>query len=79
MYTVAPITSCGFKDLNFLILPKIGGISNIEKTMIFVDSVEKSKVLAIYLQILLLDKLKDRGKDIIKFFSSILEAESNKD
>ncbi len=42
--------------------------------MIFVDSVEKSRALAIYLQTLLPDKLKDRGKDIIKSFLSILEA-----
>lgn len=73
MYTVAPITSYKFKDLNFLIPPKIDGIGNIEKTMIFIDSVEKGRVLVIYLQIFLLDKLKDRGKDIIKSFSSILE------
>ncbi len=72
-YTITPITNSGFKDLNLLILPKIGGICNIEKTMIFVDSIEKGRALVIYLQTLLLDKLKDRDKDIIKSFSSILE------
>ena len=33
-YIVTPITSFGFEDRNFLILPKISGIGNIEKTMI---------------------------------------------
>ena len=73
-YIVALITSFGFEDLNFLIPPKIGGISNIEKTIIFVDNVEKDRALAIYLQIFLSDKLKDRDEDIIKSFSLILEA-----
>ncbi len=41
--------------------------------MIFVNSIQKGRALVIYLQTFLLDKLKDRGKDIIKFFSSILE------
>ena len=41
--------------------------------MIFVNSVGKSKALAIYLQTLSLDKLKNKGKDIIKSFLSILE------
>ena len=72
-YTVAPIPSSGFKNFNFLVLPKINGIVNLEKSMIFVDNVEKHRALAIYLQSLLLDKLKNRGKDIIKSFSSILE------
>ncbi len=72
-YTVALITSSGFEDLNFLIPPKIGGIGNIKKTMIFVDSVEKDRALAIYLQTLLPDKLKDKGENIIKSFSSILK------
>ncbi len=74
IYTIIPITSPGFEDLNFLILPKISSIGNIEKTMIFVNSIEKGRALAIYLQTLLLDKLKDRGEDIIKSFSSILKA-----
>ena len=72
-YTVTSITNSGFKDLNFLIPPKIGGIGNIEKTMIFVDSVEKGRALAIYLQTFLPDKLKNKGKNIIKSFSLILE------
>ncbi len=41
--------------------------------MIFIDSIEKNRALAIYLQTLLPNKLKNRGKDIIKSFSSILE------
>ena len=73
IYIVTPIISSDFKDLNFLILPKIGSISNIDKTMIFVNSVDKGRTLTIYLQSFLLNKLKDRGEDIIKSFSSILK------
>lgn len=65
IYTIAPVISSGFEDVNFLISLKIDDISNIEKIMIFVDSIEKSKILAIYLQTFLLDKLKDKGKDIL--------------
>lgn len=68
------ITSFGFENLKFLILSKIDGIGNIEKTIIFINSVEKSIALEIYLQILLPDNLKDRDDNIIKSFSSILEA-----
>ena len=48
-YTIIQIPSSGIKDLNFLILQKIGSIGNIKKTMIFVNSVKKNKALAIYL------------------------------
>ncbi len=48
MYIITLITSFGFKDFNFLILPKINGIGNIKKTIIFIDSVKKGKALAIY-------------------------------
>lgn len=78
-YTVAPITSSGFKDLNFLVPSKIGGISNIEKTMTFVDSVEKGIALGKYLEFLLPNNLKDRGEKIIVSFSSILEAKTKTD
>ncbi len=78
-YTITSITSSGFEDLNFLILPKIDGIGNIEKTMIFVDSIKKSRALAIYLRTLLSDKLKDKGKDIIKSFIVILEVTTKTD
>lgn len=44
-----------------------------ESLQIFVDSIEKARFLAIYLQTFLLDKLKNRNKDIIKSFSLILE------
>lgn len=63
----------------FLILLKIGSINNIEKTMIFVDSIEKSRVLTIYLQTFLPNKLKNKSKDIIKSFSLILEARTKID
>ncbi len=72
-YTITPITSSNFKDFNFLIPPKIDSIGNIENTMIFINSIEKDRALAIYLQTFLPDKLKNRGEDIIKSFSSILE------
>ena len=42
--------------------------------MIFVSSVEKNRALVIYLQTLLPDKLKNKGRNIIKSFLSILEA-----
>ena len=47
--------------------------------MIFVESIEKDTVLAIYLQTFLPDKLKNRGKDIIKSFSLILETTTKTD
>ena len=78
-YTIFLITSFGFENLNFLITPKINGNNNIEKTMIFVDSVEKNIALGIHLQTLLLDNLKDRGDDIIKSFSSVLKAKTKID
>lgn len=78
-YTVVLITSSDFKDFNFLMPLKIGGIDNIGKTMIFIDSVEKGKAVAIYLQTLLPDKLKNRGENINKSFSSILEVTSKTD
>lgn len=79
MYTIASITSSSFEDLNFLILPKIDGIGNIKKTMIFINSDEKSRILAIYLQTFLPHKLKDRDKDIIKSFLLIVEAKIKTD
>ena len=78
-YTVALITSSSFEDLNFLVPLKIGGIGNIEKTMIFVDSVEKDIALGKYLQSLLPNNLKDRGEKIIVSFSSILETKTKTD
>lgn len=72
-YTIAPITSSSFKDLNFLIPLKTGGIGNIEKTIIFVNSVEKDIALGKYLRSLLPNNLKDRGEKIIVSFPSILE------
>lgn len=75
-YTVAPITSSGFQELNFLVPPKIGGIGNIEKTIIFIDGIEKSIALRKYLQSFLPNNLKDRSEKIIVSFSSILEAKT---
>ena len=78
-YTITLIISSGLKDLNFLILPKISSIDSIEKIMIFVNSVEKDIALGIYLQILLPETLKDRGNDIIKYFSSVLKTKTKTD
>ncbi len=78
-YTLVSITSSGFEDLNFLIPPKISSIGNIEKTMIFVDSVEKDIALEIHLRAFLPNNLKDRGHDIIKSFSSVLETKIKTD
>lgn len=73
MYIITPITSFDFKNFNFLILPKIDGIDNIEKTIIFAYKIEKDRTSIIYLQTFLLNKLKNRSEDIIKSFLSILE------
>lgn len=72
IYTIALIINSSFKNLNFLILPKISNISNSEKTIIFVNSIEKNTVLKIYLQTFLLNNLKNRRNNIIKFFLLIL-------
>ncbi len=47
--------------------------------MIFIDSVEKGIALGIHLRAFLPDNLKDRGHDIIKSFSSVLEAKTKTD
>ena len=79
IYIVALIISSGFKNFHFLILLKINNISNIEKTMIFIDSIEKDRALIIYLQTLLSGKLKNKGENIIKSFLWILEATTKTD
>lgn len=48
-YTIAPIISSSFKEFKFLIPPKIDDISNIEKIIIFIDSIKKDIALKIYL------------------------------
>lgn len=75
--TITLILNSDFEDLEFLIPLKLGDISNIEKTIIFVDSIEKSRDRAIYLRSLLLDNLKDKSDNIIRSFSSILWAKTN--
>lgn len=49
IYIITLIISSSFKDLNFLILIKISDISNIKKTIIFIDNIEKNIILEIYL------------------------------
>lgn len=78
-YNVTQITSFYYKNNNFLILLKIGGISNTEKTMIFVNSVEKNIELEKYLQFFLLYNLKNKGEKIIVSFLSLLEAKTKTD
>lgn len=48
-YIIAIIISSCFENLKFLIPPKIGSISNIKKTIIFVNNIEKDIVLEKYL------------------------------
>lgn len=67
-YNVTLIISSSFKYLNFLVLLKIVGIENIEKTMIFVGSIKKNIALGIYLPTFLLDNLKNSDNNIIKSF-----------
>lgn len=66
IYIITLIINFGFEYLKFVILLKISSIGNIEKTMIFVDSVEKSIVLEIYLKTFLPNNLKNRSNNIIK-------------
>ena len=47
--------------------------------MIFINSIDKDIALRKYLQTLLLDNLKDRGKKIILSFLSILKAKTKID
>lgn len=78
-YTIILIINSDFKDFNFLILPKINCIYNIEKTMIFVDSIKISIALKKYLQSLLSDNLKNRGEKIIISFLSNLDSKTKTD
>lgn len=41
IYIITSIISSNFENLHFLILPKIYNISNIKKTIIFINSIEK--------------------------------------
>lgn len=79
IYTVVPITNSSFQNLNFRILSKLSAIGNIEKTMIFVNSIEKSIALGLYLWTLLLENLKNREDDIIKSFLLVLKAKTKTD
>lgn len=66
------ITSSNLEDINFLTFTKIDEIQNIKKNIIIIDSVKKTRLVAIYLQTFLFDKPINRDKDNIKSFSSIL-------
>lgn len=50
IYIVTRITSFSFEDLRFLIVSKITGISDIEKTIVFVHNTKKSRNLKIFLK-----------------------------
>lgn len=76
IYTIALIISSNFRNLKFLILAKIDNNRDIKKIMIFFNNIKKNLVLKIYLQIFLLNNLKNRSNNIIKSFTSILEAKT---
>lgn len=44
-YIITSIISFDFDNLNFLIIPKIEGISNIKKIMIFINGIKENIVL----------------------------------
>lgn len=79
IYIVPLIISSGFKNLNFLIPPKISDIGNLEKILIFVNSIEKNIALRIYLQTLLPNNLKERKDNIIKSFLLLLQVKIKTD
>lgn len=55
IYIIASIKSSELKNQNFLILPKIKTVNNVEKTMIIIDHSKKDIALDLYLQIYLLE------------------------
>lgn len=76
-YTVAPIRKAGFEDLAFII-PSAGTVSDIPKTMIFVDSIDEATEMVKYLRSKLFKRIKTlrRPLEIIRTFSANLTAES---
>lgn len=63
-YNVAKIEKCGYKEMDIFILLIIS-LSEIPKTMIYVDSINKKIVLIEYLCIKFLNNLKNKAKQII--------------
>lgn len=72
-YMVKEIKEKGFKELDLLVT-QIGGISDIPKTMIFVDKIEDGVKMAQYLRSLLPESMRKKGHQIIQTFSSNREA-----
>lgn len=72
-YMVQEITQKGFGDLGMLV-PQIGGVASILKTMLFVDSIDDGVAIASYLQSLLPASMSKKATEIVRQFSSNLEA-----
>lgn len=65
IYTIITIINSSFEKFNFLISPKIDGIGDIEKTMLFINSIENDIVLRKYLYFLQPHNPKDKDKKVI--------------
>lgn len=76
-YIVSPIRNPGFQDLAFLV-PRIGLIANIPKTMVFVDKIDDAMKLEKFLRSKLPDRVQNGSKvfEVIRTFSSNLSASS---
>ncbi len=68
-YMVKEIKQKGFKELDILVL-QTRGISDIPKTMIFVDKTEDRLKMVQYLRSLLPKLMRKKGDQIIRTFSS---------
>ena len=78
VYMVQKIKQKGYNDLNILIPSLDGGIGNIPKTMLFLDSINKSIAIAAHLRTLLPKSMRPAADQIIRAFSSDLEADTKK-
>lgn len=76
-YMVRKIEQKAYSDLKILV-PTDGGVGDIPKTMLFVDNIDEGIAIAAYLQTLLSESMLHAGKEIIRAFSSDLEADTKK-
>lgn len=74
-YIVSPIRKSGFQDLAFLI-PTLGSIADIPKTMIFVHKIDDAMELRKYLRSRLPERIQNGNKasKVIRSFTSNLSA-----
>ena len=72
-YMVQEITKPGFSELDIL-LPQGGGVADVPKTMIFVDSINEGIRITTYLRSMLDESLRGSGDVIIRPFASNLRA-----